>query len=421
MSIIAWAVVALVIFLLVSESSRGWLKKATGTVANGASLLSLPSNIPWKFILPGATLGLIFLFWEKLKTWTAAWFTQSDMNQVLKIKEETITNWFWLIILLCVMVGFMIWRAATKKPKVPTSTSSGGGFIEKFLFVSIIGGLAYVVIKLLVPAAAIVGGLVIMTGNAFTDGEFEHKVDKVYAIVTGQPVPDRGYRGPECDFKDILEARKHRIDEAWIPVTICKDDTQFGLYVPTGTKPQIEYRDAGDRVLNALPVTDFVEIVHTYGSPGGTLNRYHLNIPAYENGFDEAFVDSVAFRIRAVDEATRLQERVESVVSDIISSHPLKKKPADIRPAVTHSGLRPPSVVIPYCSSSAVWSVKVDIPPGSRVEAVLSMDVVRAQWRENGVWKEFSGTELTGSYDAVRWCASNRAYANEDMSLIWTY
>jgi hypothetical protein len=78
----------------------------------------------------------------------------------------------------------------------------------------------------------------------------------------------------------------------------------------------------------------------------------------------------------------------------------------------------PPSVVVPACGEG--WSKVVPLPAHWNVTSSWNMDTVQAAWRENGEWKQFEGKYLTGSFDAVRYCAKNRSYAGEDMLLTWT-
>ncbi len=77
-----------------------------------------------------------------------------------------------------------------------------------------------------------------------------------------------------------------------------------------------------------------------------------------------------------------------------------------------------PSVTVPSCNDG--WSKVVSIPAYSNVTSAWNMDTVQAAWRENGEWKQFEGKYLSGSFDAVKYCAKNSSYAGEEMFLTWT-
>lgn len=297
MSIFVWGATALIIFLLASEPTRKWLKKTSITVANRGSL---PSNFPWKFILLGGVLLLFFMFWSDIRDFVANWFSQTDMNQQLQLEAETISRWFWLIVFSIIAGLFLISKRSGTKPKVRAYASTGiGGSVENiFGSVIILGGIV-------VYAFLILGALLIALGiaDAVTGGKVQGTIDTAVAVARGEPLPKRAHRGAECDFKEKLDARRGRIDEEWIAVTICKDDEPFLFFVPSGTEPEIEYRDKTDRVLDSRPIGDFVQWEATWGQPGGMPDLYRLFIPDHPNdrfnGFKAAFLDSVTFEIRA--------------------------------------------------------------------------------------------------------------------------
>ena len=78
----------------------------------------------------------------------------------------------------------------------------------------------------------------------------------------------------------------------------------------------------------------------------------------------------------------------------------------------------PTSIVVPACGNG--WSKVIQIPAYWNITSAWSMDTVQAAWRENGEWKQFPGKYLSGSFDAVKYCAKNSSYAGEAMLLTWT-
>lgn len=73
-------------------------------------------------------------------------------------------------------------------------------------------------------------------------------------------------------------------------------------------------------------------------------------------------------------------------------------------------------VSVPACGES--W-VQVNIPVMWSVTSGWNTSVVTAEWREGGEWKSFEGKNLTGNFDAVRYCTTRQAYVDEDMQLVW--
>jgi len=297
MSILAWLVVGVVIFLVVSDTTRNGLKRASIVVANGTKLPNVPANIPWKFILLGGVLILSMIFWDSIKVGIAEWFVDSDANQQLKVEKDTITSWFWLIVPIFIGAGYYIWRFVTsdKKQVKPFASSGVGGFIE-----SIVGSTGMVAIfGVLVISVLAAIAMVLAFANEQTDGGVQQIVDKGRAIARGEPLPTRDQARDECDFKETLDARNGRLSTQWIAITLCESDNQFLVFVPEGTKPEIEFRDRDDRVLNSRAVSDFVRVEYMLGKPGGMKNLYRLFVPQHYNGFKDTSYDAVAFDIRA--------------------------------------------------------------------------------------------------------------------------
>ena len=93
---------------------------------------------------------------------------------------------------------------------------------------------------------------------------------------------------------------------------------------------------------------------------------------------------------------------------------PETKRPGTVIPVGV-----PVNITVPACQTGT-WSNKISIPVGWNITSGWNMRVVKAQWRENGIWKEFSHKNLNGSFDAVRYCAKINSYAGDAMSLTWT-
>jgi hypothetical protein len=217
---------------------------------------------------------------------TTEWF---DGSILTLIQENILISVGVAVIIILVLVKIF----SPNKSKGKSSSSwSVGGSIE-----TIVGSAGVAVIFAVVAFGALFA-IVIVAGiaDAVTDGKVQQTIDSTVAVVRGEPLPKRAYSGEQCDFKDKLEARNNRLSNQWIAATICKDDTQFMVFVPTGTEPQIEYRNTDDRVLTSRPVTDFVAIEHTWGLPGGMPNLYRIQV---RDGFTAAALDSVTFAIRA--------------------------------------------------------------------------------------------------------------------------
>jgi hypothetical protein len=142
--------------------------------------------------------------------------------------------------------------------------------------------------------------MIVVAGIAdgMTGGKVQQQINNTVAIVRGEPLPTVDYAGDECDLAEKLDLLRNTLSRQWVEVTLCKDDEPFSVWVPAGTKPEIEYRDEDDRVLNSRPISSFVEMEYSWGKPGGMPNKYKFSIPR-QNGFDTALRDSVTFLIRA--------------------------------------------------------------------------------------------------------------------------
>lgn len=253
-------------------------------------------SVPWKLLLLGGVALLVLFFAEDIFSfdWTA-----TSLGRWLESTFGAGTAVFvWLAI---GVAGFLLLRSkSSDQKKVKTFASSGvGGFIE-----TLVGSAGMAIIFGVVGLGVIIGIFVIAgIADSVTGGKVQQQIDTGVAIMRGESLPNRTVDGVQCDFKRKLDARRNTISTAWIAVTICKDDGQFLVFVPSGTQPEIDFRDRDDRVLTSHPITDYVRIEHTYGQPGGMPNLYRVFIPAnsqgFANGFNKAFRDAVTFEIRA--------------------------------------------------------------------------------------------------------------------------
>ena len=250
---------------------------------------SLPTGIPWKWLLLGGAAIAVVFFAETIFGFD--WTTLSIGRFVESFFGSGTAVFLWVVI---IALGALILRKnSNSKPKVNAFVSGGiGGFLETTVFV---------VLAILVVSVASL--LALGVSDALTGGKVQQKIDTAVATVRGEPLPKRAYAGAECDLEEKLNARNNRIPTEWITFTLCKDDGQFLFFVPKGTVPEIDYRDRSDRVLDSRPIADFVRIDATYGQPGGMPDLYRMFIPQGQggsvNGFQSAVIDSVTFDIRA--------------------------------------------------------------------------------------------------------------------------
>jgi len=156
------------------------------------------------------------------------------------------------------------------------------------------------VIVLIPVSIVVIFGLIIVAGivDGIWEGKAQQQINNLDALLRGKPLPTVDYNGNECDLAEKLDLLGNKLSRQWVEITLCKDDEPFGFYVPSGTQPEIEYRDDDDRVLNSLPISSFVEMEYSWGKPGGMPNLYKFGIPR-QNGFDNAAMDSVTFLVRA--------------------------------------------------------------------------------------------------------------------------
>jgi hypothetical protein len=84
----------------------------------------------------------------------------------------------------------------------------------------------------------------------------------------------------------------------------------------------------------------------------------------------------------------------------------------------THPDNAPIEVKVPRCSSDT-WSETINLPVGWKIQSGWSMSVVKASWRQEGQWIQSSSKVLSGSFDAVRYCANIDSYHNQTMLLNW--
>lgn len=188
------------------------------------------------------------------------------------------------------LLALMVFRSGKS-----SGTSGVGHFVQTvtgsaaLLFVFGIMAIVLFVVMIIVAGIA----------DALTGGKVQQTIDTTVAVARNEPLPERPFTGEACDFEDKLDERRSRLPTQWIAATICKDDGQFLVFTPRGTVPEIDYRNRNDRVLTSRPVSDFVQVESMYGKPGGMPDLYRLYIPAGQNGFEEASLDSVTFEIRA--------------------------------------------------------------------------------------------------------------------------
>jgi len=209
----------------------------------------------------------------------------------------------WIILGL---VGLLILKSlfSDKKKEKGSVVSSIGSFFQMIfgslgltiIFGSVAAGMLLVII--------IVAGI----ADGMTDGKVQQQINNVVAIARNEPLPTVDYAGDECDLAEKLDLLGNTLSRQWVEITLCKDDGPFAVFVPAGTKPQIEYIDEDDRVLNSRPIQSFVEMEYSWGKPGGMPNLYRFGIPRSNNGFDTALRDSVTFLIRAAEDTSSITQ-----------------------------------------------------------------------------------------------------------------
>jgi len=212
-------------------------------------------------------------------------------------------------------IALLIYKVATKdnslgdnppsaqqreKTVRPFASTSIGGQIE-----NIFGGIVVVGIITIVGIGALLGIFIILgVTDAVTDGKVQEKIDTAVSIVKNEPLPRRSYRGSECNFKEVLETNNGRLSSRWVRMTLCKKDNGFLVFVPSGQKPEIKFRNPGDTLLSPYTVSDFIRAEHTWGKPGGMPNLWSLFIAKNTNGFISANLDSVELIIRSSNPQT---------------------------------------------------------------------------------------------------------------------
>ena len=245
------------------------------------------------------------------------WFDVDSINtHIEKIAGEGNAIYAWVIL---GVVGLLLLKSLLSKKKGSGSAVSSIGDFFSMIFGSI--GLV-IIFGTLAVAALFVIIIVAGVADGMTGGKVQQQINNTVAIARGEPLPSVDYAGDECDLAEKLDQLGNTLSRQWVEVTLCKDDEPFSVFVPGGTKPEIEYRDKGDRVLNSRPIQSFVEMEYSWGKPGGMPNKYTLSIPR-NSGFDTALIDSVTFEIRAAggaystpqpqsDSTPSTQERTEA-------------------------------------------------------------------------------------------------------------
>jgi len=222
-----------------------------------------------------------------------------------------ITSWVWIIpILLIIGVIAMKMSDEDKKKLNPFSATSIGEFIENIFGIVIlaVAGSVY----LLVWIAGIL--IVLAFVDWFSGGFIDRGVETAVATVRGEALPKRP--GADCDFNEKLDDRGNKIGNDWMSATICKNDKQFMFFMPKGQRPEVQYRDTDDVVVNTRDIASFIQIEGTWGKPGGMPNLYRLYVQPGQNGFAQAGIDSITIAIRASDnrpkETTKSETRKAS-------------------------------------------------------------------------------------------------------------
>ena len=245
--------------------------------------MSLPSGVslPAAPVVIGGivlimVLGAIFYFWGTIKG-----VVVEGNSGVESLVGDGNAVYAWVILGL---VSLLLLRALFSKKKKEVHK------VDKTALVIVLGYFA-------LPLLVILFSIMVIIDWA-TNGTFQQHINNADALLRGKPLPTVDYAGDECDLAEKLDLLGNKLSRQWVEITLCKDDEPFGFYVPSGTQPEIEYRDDDDRVLNSRPISSFVEMEYSWGKPGGMPNLYKFGIPR-QNGFDNAAMDSVTFLIRA--------------------------------------------------------------------------------------------------------------------------
>jgi len=224
-------------------------------------------------------LGAVFYFWSSIKG-----VAVEGNSGVESLVGEGNTIYVWVILGL---VSLLLLKSLFSKKKEKVHK------IDKFALTILVVFAAPVIAVVLI----IIAGLV----DWVTNGSVQQQINNAEAVIRGERRPTVDYAGDECDLEERLDLLRNTLSRQWVEITLCKDDGPFSVFVPSGTKPRIEYRDKGDRVLSSRPISSFVEMEYSWGKPGGMPNLYRFSIPRSNNGFDTALRDSVTFEIRAAE------------------------------------------------------------------------------------------------------------------------
>jgi hypothetical protein len=229
-----------------------------------------------------------------------------------------IDHWKWTVPATVAVLWFVWSKFFGKKNVRPFATTGVGGLIESTFGGAVVAGIIGIV------GIGALFGIFIFAGvtDAVTGGKVQEQIDTAVAIVKNEPLPKRTYRGIECNFEEVLDARQNKIGSQWVPVTVCKDDEYFLFFTLPGQKPEISYRDAADQLLNSRPVTDFVEIESLWGKPGGMPNLYRLSVQKNQSGFTANHLNSVALMIRGSSKTTESVafQQTSSMLAPVVKS-----------------------------------------------------------------------------------------------------
>ena len=81
----------------------------------------------------------------------------------------------------------------------------------------------------------------------------------------------------------------------------------------------------------------------------------------------------------------------------------------------------PTTIRVPLCEEGEIWSTPVSIPAGWFVRSSWGGRVLRAQYLNEGVWKDANNVDITEAVEAFRYCTTSSANADIGaMTLVWT-
>jgi hypothetical protein len=231
-----------------------------------------------------------------------------------------INHWKWTVP-TTVVVLWLVWsKFFSKKTIRPFATTGIGGLIESTFGGAVVAGTIGIV------ALGALLGIFIITGiaDAVTGGKVQEQIDTAVAIVKNEPLPKRAYRGIECNFEEVLDARQNKIGPQWVPVTICVDDEDYLFFTQPGQTPEISYRNTNDQLLTSQPVTNFVGIESLWGKPGGMPNLYRLSVQKNHSGFDAIHLKSVELMIRGSSKTTKpvVHQQTTHALPSATTTHP---------------------------------------------------------------------------------------------------